>query len=133
MTFIRLYLCEYYRYNNFTHIVRYIAGEISYILVQAITLLLEYWAIIRCLNEGVKIAVGIYSLVGIYIMSGFRHEFQSLTLIRNLTTYTPNVDVLKACENAYILVEFTFRLVENSPRKRSQQTVVDHATEIQKL
>jgi hypothetical protein len=41
------------------------------------------------------------------------------------------VDVLKACENAYILVEFIFRLVENSPRKRSQQTVVDHATEIQ--
>jgi hypothetical protein len=47
-----------------------------------------------------------------------------LTLIRNLTTYTPNVDVLTACENAYILVEFIFRLVENSPRKRSQQTVV---------
>ena len=63
-------------------------------------------------------------------MSGFRHEFQSLTLIRNLTTH---VDVLKACENAYILVEFIFRLVENSPRKRAQQTVVDHATEIQKL
>jgi hypothetical protein len=40
------------------------------------------------------------------------------------------VDVLKACENAYILVEFIFRLVENSPRKRSQQTVVDHATEM---
>ena len=67
------------------------------------------------------------------LWSGFRHEFQSLTLIRNLATYTPNVDVLKACENAYILVEFIFRLVENSPRKRSQQTVVDHATEIQKL
>jgi hypothetical protein len=64
----------------------------------------------------VKIAVGIYILVGIYIMSGFRHEFQSLTLSRNLTTYTPNVDVLKACENAYILVEFIFRLVENSLR-----------------
>jgi hypothetical protein len=56
-------------------------------------------------------------------MSGFRHEFQLLK-IRNLTTYTPNVDVLKACENAYILVEFIFRLVENSLRKRSQQTVV---------
>jgi hypothetical protein len=66
-------------------------------------------------------------------MSGFRHVFQSLTLIRNLATYTPNVNVLKACENAYILVEFIFRLVENSPRKRSQQTVADHATEIQKL
>ena len=66
-------------------------------------------------------------------MSGFRHEFQSLILIRNLTTYTPNMDVLKACENAYILVEFIFGLVENSPRKRSQQTIVDHATEIQKL
>jgi hypothetical protein len=67
-------------------------------------------------------------------MSGFRHEFQSLILIRNLTTYTPNVDGLKACENAYILVGFIFRLVENSPRKRSQQTVeCCHATEIQKL
>ena len=48
-------------------------------------------------------------------MSGFRHEFQSLILIRNLTTYTPNVDGLKACENAYILVGFIFRLVENLP------------------
>ena len=66
-------------------------------------------------------------------MSGFRHEFQSLILIRNLTTYTHNVDGLKVCENAYILVGFIFRLVENSPRKRSQHTVVDHATEIQKL
>ena len=45
-------------------------------------------------------------------------------MFRLLTTYTPNVDVLKACENAYILVEFIFRLVENSLRKRSQQTVV---------
>ena len=67
-------------------------------------------------------------------MSGFRHEFQSLILIRNLTTYTHNVDGLKVCENAYILVGFIFRfIVENSPRKRSQHTVVDHATEIQKL
>ena len=66
-------------------------------------------------------------------MSGFRHEFQSLILIRNLTTYTHNVDGFKVCENAYILVGFIFRLVENSPRKRSQHTVVDHATEIQKL
>ena len=66
-------------------------------------------------------------------MSGFRHEFQLLTLIRNLATYTPNADVLKAWKKAYILVEFIFRLVENSPRKRSQQTVVDHATEIQNL
>ena len=56
-------------------------------------------------------------------MSGFRHEFQSLILIRNLTTYTHNVDGLKVCENAYILVGFIFRLVENSPRKRSQHTV----------
>ena len=66
-------------------------------------------------------------------MSGFRHEFQSLILIRNLTIFTLTADCLNACENAYILVEFIFRLVENSPRKRSQQTVVDHATEIQKL
>ena len=57
-------------------------------------------------------------------MSGFRHEVQPLILIRNLTTYTPNADGLKACENAYILVGFIFRLVENSPRKCSQQTVV---------
>ena len=58
-------------------------------------------------------------------MSGFnRHEFQSLILIRNLTTYTHNVDGLKVCENAYILVGFIFMLVENSPRKRSQHTVV---------
>jgi hypothetical protein len=56
-------------------------------------------------------------------MSGFRHEFQSLTLIRNLATYTPNVDVLKACENAYILVEFIFRLVENSPRNYNFQSL----------
>jgi hypothetical protein len=41
-------------------------------------------------------------------MSGCRHEFQSLILIRNLTTYTPNVDGLKVCENAYILVGFVF-------------------------
>jgi hypothetical protein len=57
-------------------------------------------------------------------MSGFRHEVQPLILIRNLTTHTPNAYGLKACENAYILVGFIFRLVENSPRKRSQQTVV---------
>ena len=38
--------------------------------------------------------------------------------------YTPNADGLKACENAYILVGFIFRLVENSPRKCSQQTAV---------
>ena len=57
-------------------------------------------------------------------MSGFRHEVQPLILIRNLTTYTPNADGLKACENAYILVGFIFRLVENSPRKCSLQTVV---------
>ena len=56
-------------------------------------------------------------------MSGFRHEFQSLTLIRNLATYTPNLDVLKACENAYILVEFIFRLVENSPRNYNFQSL----------
>jgi hypothetical protein len=56
-------------------------------------------------------------------MSGFRHEFQSLTLIRNLATYTPNADVLKACENAYILVEFIFRLVENSPRNYNFQSL----------
>ena len=66
--------------------------------------------------EGVKIAVG---------MSGFnRHEFQPLILILNLTIFTPNADGLKACENAYILVGFIFRLVENSLRKCSQQTVV---------
>jgi hypothetical protein len=58
-----------------------------------------------------------YTFWSEYIMSGFRHEFQSLILFRNLTTYTPNVDGLKACENAYILVGFIFRLVENSPRK----------------
>ena len=56
-------------------------------------------------------------------MFGFRHEFQSLTLIRNLATYTPNLDVLKACENAYILVEFIFRLVENSPRNYNFQSL----------
>jgi hypothetical protein len=57
-------------------------------------------------------------------MAGFRHEVQPLILIRNLTTYTPNANGLKACENAYILVGFIFMLVENSPRKCSQQTVV---------
>jgi hypothetical protein len=41
-----------------------------------------------------------------------------------LTTYSPNADGLKASENAYILVGFIFSLVENSPRKCSQQTVV---------
>jgi hypothetical protein len=56
-------------------------------------------------------------------MSGFRHEFQSLTLIRNLATYTPNVDVSKACENPNILVEFIFRLVENSPRNYNFQNL----------
>jgi hypothetical protein len=63
-------------------------------------------------------------------MSGFRHEFQSLILIRNLTTYTHNVDGLKVCENAYILVGFIFRLVENSPRKRLQHTVVGNSKTI---
>jgi phosphoribosylanthranilate isomerase len=58
--------------------------------------------------------------------------FNRLYLIRNLTTCTPNADGLKACENAYILVGFIFRLVENSPRKCSQQTVQYYATEIQK-
>ena len=67
--------------------------------------------------EGVKIAVGIYNV-------WFRHEFQPLILILNLTIFTPNADGLKACENAYILVGFIFRLVENSLRKCSQQTVV---------
>jgi hypothetical protein len=54
-------------------------------------------------------------------MSGFN---RLIILIRNLTTYIPTADGLKACENAYILVGFIFRLVENLPRKRSQQTVV---------
>ena len=52
-------------------------------------------------------------------MSGFRHEFQSLILIRNLTTYTHNVDGLKVCENAYILVGFIFRLVESKIRREN--------------
>jgi hypothetical protein len=43
-------------------------------------------------------------------MSGFRHEVQPLILIRNLTIFTPNADGLEACENAYILVGFIFRL-----------------------
>ena len=52
-------------------------------------------------TEGVKIAVGIYNV-------WFRHEFQPLILIRNLTIFTPNADGLNVCENAYILVGAIF-------------------------
>ena len=41
-------------------------------------------------------------------MSGFRHEFQSLILILNLTIFTLTADCLNACENAYILVAAIF-------------------------
>ena len=63
----------------------------------------------------------------------FRKKCAYVLLCEAVSLVGHRMDVLKACENAYILVEFIFRLVENSPRKRSQQTVVDHATEIQKL
>jgi hypothetical protein len=67
--------------------------------------------------EGVKIAVGIYNV-------WFRHEFQPLILIRNLTIFTPNADGLKACENAYILVGFIFNV--------RNKLLLCYATEIQK-
>ena len=53
------------------------------------------------LHEGVKITVGQYNV-------WFRHEFQPLILIRNLTIFTPTADGLNACENAYILVGAIF-------------------------
>ena len=52
------------------------------------------------IREGVKITVGQYVW--------FRHEFQPLILIRNLTIFTPTADGLNACENAYILVGAIF-------------------------
>ena len=53
------------------------------------------------IREGVKITVGQYNV-------WFRHEFQQLILIRNLTIFTPTADGLNACENAYILVGAIF-------------------------
>ena len=53
------------------------------------------------IREGIKITVGQYNV-------WFRHEFQPLILIRNLTIFTPTADGLNACENAYILVGAIF-------------------------
>ena len=53
--------------------------------------------------EGVKITVGQY-MYNVW----FRHEFQPLILIRNLTIFTSTADGLNACENAYILVGAIF-------------------------
>ena len=53
------------------------------------------------IRQGVKITVGQYNV-------WFRHEFQPLILIRNLTIFTPTADGLNACENAYILVGAIF-------------------------
>ena len=53
------------------------------------------------IREGVKITVGQYNV-------WFRHEFQPLILMRNLTIFTPTADGLNACENAYSLVGAIF-------------------------
>jgi hypothetical protein len=48
---------------------------------------------------------------------GLKRNLGSIWPFLIYSAYTPNADGLKAYENAYILVGFIFRLVENSPRK----------------
>ena len=49
-------------------------------------------------------------MIGPELQVRFRHEFQPLILIRNLTIFTPTADGLNACENSYIPVLCSYNI-----------------------